>query len=163
MEGGALTGMPRRRSLLHVKLFMNFFNTPSPAGEGNAYSRLYSEIKRLVSLEVENARLIAAEKLTLLLGRIALVAVCFVVSATALVFLSMSVADFLLRGLEPCWTYLIIAAFYIVIIIIAASMRRRLITDPIARFISRVLLDPPATNNSENAMTATHNPPHKEE
>lgn len=143
---------------------MNFFNTQPSADEGNAYSRLYSEVKRLVSLEVENARLIAAEKLTLLLGRIALVAVCFVVSATALVFLSMSVADFLLRGVAPCWTYLIIAAFYIVIIIIAASMRRRLITDPIARFISRVLLDPPATNSPDSTLTGNnHNPTHKEE
>lgn len=135
---------------------MNLFSQQQSTEE-SAYARIYSEVKRLVNLEVENARLLATEKLTLLLGRIALVAVCFVVSATALVFLSMAVADFLLQDLPPRWTYLIIAIFYIFIIIIAASFRRRLIIDPIARFISRVMLDPPTANSPESALTNISN------
>ncbi len=140
---------------------MNFFSQ-QPAEE-SAYSRIYSEVKRLVGLEVENARLMATEKLTLLLGRIALVAVCFVVSTTALIFLSMSAADFLLQGLPARWTYLIIAAFYILIIVIAASFRRQLIIDPIARFISRVLLDPPTPEVKETSVTLTSNTVSEEE
>ncbi|MDE5659767.1 MAG: phage holin family protein [Muribaculaceae bacterium] len=124
-------------------------NTPSNDQE-SAYARLYGEAKRLVHLEIDNARLILTEKLTLLLGRISLVAVAFVVSATALVFLSMSVADFLLRGLEPCWTYLIIGGFYVAIVIIVACFRRVLIVDPIARYISRVILDPPSRKEEKN-------------
>ncbi len=141
---------------------MNLFSQQQST-EDSAYSRIYSEAKRLVGLELENARLLATEKLTLLLGRIALVAVCFVVSATALVFMSMAVADFLLQDLPPRWTYLIIAVFYILIIVIAASFRRRLIIDPIARFISRVLLDPPTPNNQEAALTNISNPGSDEE
>ncbi len=131
---------------------MNFFNNSSSERE-NPYSKISSEVKRLFSLEVENLQLMLTEKLTLLFGRIALVAVCFVVGATALVFLSMSVADFLLRGLAPCWTYLIIAAFYILIIIIAVAFSRKLIVDPIARFISRVILAPPSADKAEGALT----------
>ncbi len=142
---------------------MNLFNNSSSERE-NPYSRISSEVKRLFSLEVENLQLMLTEKLTLLFGRIALVAVCFVVGATALVFLSMSVADFLLRGLAPCWTYLIIAAFYILIIIIAASFRRRLIIDPIARFISRVILAPPSDEKTDAVVTVnTINPENEEE
>lgn len=122
---------------------MDFINNKTYQSEDSAYRKLYAEVKRLISLQFENAKLMLVEKLTLLLGRIALVAVAFVISATALIFLSMSVADFLLRGLEPCWTYLIIGGFYVLLVVLACCFRRRLIVDPIARYISRVILDPP--------------------
>lgn len=122
---------------------MDFINNSSQQQEESAYNKLYTEVKRLVSLYIENTKLLITEKLTLLLGRIALVAVAFVVSATALIFLSMAVADFLLRGLAPCWTYLIIGGFYVMLVAIVCCFRRKLIVDPIARYISRVILDPP--------------------
>lgn len=138
---------------------MDIINNTNPQHEDSAYTLLYGEVKRLCSLQIENARLMLAEKLTLLLGRIALVAVAFVVSTTALIFLSMSVADFLLRGLEPCWTYLIIGAFYLLIVMIAICFRRRLIVDPIARYLSRVILDPPTEKEAKGQhSTAVSNP-----
>lgn len=109
-------------------------------------------------LHFENFRLLAAEKLTLLLSRIAMVAATFVVSATALIFLSIAVADFLLRGLEPCWTYLIIGGFYVVVVILTFVFRRRLIIDPIARYISRIILDPPAEKEPAATSAANTNP-----
>lgn len=129
-------------------------NSSAKQEEESAYAKLYAEVKHLCSLEIENARLLLSEKLTLLLARISLVAVSFVVSATALVFLSMSAADFLLRGLAPCWTYLIIGGFYVLIVIVVACFRRKLITDPIARYISRVVLDPPAPPKEKPAVTS---------
>ncbi len=122
---------------------MDVFNNKTYQSEDSSYRKLYAEVKRLISLQFEHAKLMLVEKLTLLLGRIALVAVAFVISATALIFLSMSVADFLLRGLEPCWTYLIISGFYVLLIVVACCFRRQLIVNPIARYISRVILDPP--------------------
>ncbi|MCM1310212.1 MAG: hypothetical protein NC301_04190 [Bacteroides sp.] len=137
---------------------MDFINNNIPQQEDSAYTKLYGEVKRLVQLNVENVKLLLTEKLTLLLGRIALVAVAFVISATALIFLSMSVADFLLRGLEPCWTYLIIGSFYVLLIIIACCFRRRLIIDPIARYISRVILDPPVEKEVSSSPASTSKP-----
>lgn len=107
-----------------------------------AYRRLYEEIRRLVGLEVENARLIVTEKLTLLFGRIALVAVSFVLSACVIIFLSMSISDLLLESLTPWATYMIVGGFYALLIVILAIFRRQLIIDPIARYLSKVLLDP---------------------
>ena len=107
-----------------------------------AYRRLYEEVKRLVGLEVENARLMLTEKLTLLLGRVTLVAVGFVLSACVIIFLSMSISDLLLESLTPWATYLIVAGFYALLICILALFRRQLIIDPIARYLSLVLLDP---------------------
>lgn len=140
-------------------LAMDFLSNSSAKEEESAYAKLYGEVKRLCVLEVENLRLLLTEKLTLLLGRISLVAVSFVISAAALVFLSMSVADFLLRGLAPCWTYLIIGSFYVLLIVIIACFRRRLIVDPIARYLSRVILDPPAQKQHENTTSALTTPP----
>lgn len=110
------------------------------------YTTLYNQVTRLVSLEVDNAKLMLAEKLTVLLGRIAMAAVAFIISACVLVFVSMGVADLLLRSLPACWTYLIVAAFYFVLVVLALIFRRQIFTDPIARFLSKVILDPPAAH-----------------
>lgn len=107
-----------------------------------AYRRIYHETRRLVSLEVEDAKLMLTEKLTLLLGRVTLVAVAFVLSACVVIFLSMSISDLLLKSFSPWVTYMIVAAFYAVLICVVALFRRQLIVDPIARYISKVILDP---------------------
>ncbi len=119
----------------------------------STYARLYQEVKRLANLEIENARLLITEKLTLLLGRVTLVAVSFVMCTCALIFLSMSLSDWLLCNLEPCWTYLIVGGLYILLAIVCFLLRRQLIIDPIARYISRVILDPPA---SKTQAVITH-------
>ncbi len=116
-----------------------------------SYQRLLRECKRLVNLEVENAKLALAEKLTLLLGRIALTASCFVIAACVVIFLSMSIADLLLRSLEPWATYMIVAGFYSLLIIIVIACRRTLIIDPIARYITLVLLSPDRPTKSTSA------------
>ena len=59
------------------------------ANSSEAYRRLYDETRRLIGLEVENARLLLTEKLTLLFGRVTLVAVCFVLAVCVIIFLSM--------------------------------------------------------------------------
>lgn len=110
--------------------------------EKSPYVQLIDEGKRLMNLEIENVRLLVTEKLTLLLGRVTLVAVTFVIATCALIFLTMSAADFLLQELPPRWTYMIVGGFYVLLVVIAAVCRRQLIVDPIARYLSRVILDP---------------------
>ncbi|MBD5364433.1 MAG: phage holin family protein [Bacteroides sp.] len=107
-----------------------------------AYRRIFDEVRRLVNLEVEDAKLMLTEKLTLLLGRVTLVAVAFVLSVCVVIFLSMSISDLLLKSFSPWVTYLIVALFYAVLVGIVALFRRQLIVDPIARYISQVILDP---------------------
>ncbi len=65
----------------------------------------------------------------------------------------MSLSDWLLCNLEPCWTYLIVGGLYILLAIVCFLLRRQLIIDPIARYISRVILDPPA---SKTQAVSTH-------
>lgn len=123
---------------------IDIFKPRQQRDPGEPYRRLIEEVRKLVSLEVENARLMLTEKLTLLFGRIALVAVCFILAACVVIFLSMSVSDLLLQSLSPWATYMIVAGFYALLILILALCRKALIIDPIARYLSSVLLDPPA-------------------
>lgn len=121
----------------------------------DAYRRIYDETRRLVNLEVENARLVLTEKLTLLFGRVTLVAVSFVLAVCVLIFLSMSISDLLLERFTPWVTYLIVAVFYALLVTIVALFRRQLIIDPIARYISKVILDPrPSSKRAERSQSA---------
>ena len=108
-----------------------------------AYMSLWQSLQRLFNLEVDNAKMLITEKLTVLTARLAVCFVVFVVGTCTLIFASMGVADILLEDLPPRWTYLIIAGFYALVMIILIAFRRRVFINPIARFMSRVILDPP--------------------
>lgn len=109
----------------------------------NSYSKIYAEVKKLCALEIENAKLLLTEKLTLLVAKVMLTAVVFVLSTAAMIFVSMALADFLLRTLSPAATYSIVGLFYIIVAVLIAVFRKSLIIDPVARYVSRVILDPP--------------------
>lgn len=132
----------------------------------NSYSKIYAEVKKLCSLEIENARLLLTEKLTLLVAKIMLTAVVFVLSTAAMIFISMALADFLLRTLSPAATYSIVGLFYILVAVIIALLRKSLIIDPVARYISRVVLDPPecrAERHEEKALEKSTSQTHSDE
>lgn len=111
---------------------------------------LWHSLQRLFNLEVDSAKMLVAEKLTVLTARLAVCFVVFVVGTCTLIFASMAVADFLLEDLPPRWTYLTIAGFYALVIIILIAFRRRVFVNPIARFMSKVILDPPEAEAERN-------------
>lgn len=132
----------------------------------NSYSKIYAEVKKLCSLEIENARLLLTEKLTLLVAKIMLTAVVFVLSTAAMIFVSMALADFLLRTLSPAATYSIVGLFYIIVAVLIAVFRKSLIVDPVARYVSRVVLDPPECRDErreEKALEKSTSHNHKAE
>ena len=68
---------------------------------------LWMQLRKLFNLEVDNAKMLLTEKLTVLVARITVCAVTFVVGTCTLIFASMGVADILLENLPARWTYLI--------------------------------------------------------
>lgn len=120
----------------------------------NSYHKIFSEVRRLCNLQIENGKLMLTEKLTLLVAKITLTAVVFVMATAAMIFVSIAVAHLLLRSMSPVATYAIVGAFYVIIAIIAMIFRRQLIVDPIARYISRVILDPPACKEDHGAQNS---------
>lgn len=120
-----------------------------PENQNNIYKSLWQQLRNLFNMEVDSAKLFITEKLTLLVTSIAFYAALFVMGTCVLVFLSIGVADILMHDLPYYWAYIIIAGFYLLIILILIAFRRQLITDPIARFLSRVILDPPQTHDNK--------------
>ncbi len=117
------------------------------SSESNANSGLTSAIGRYVKLLVEDTRLNVAEKLTRLLSAVAVSAILLILALVALVFISIGISLLLTPYLSPVWSFLIVAAFYLLLIGGLLIFKNQIIVDPIARFLSSLLLDPPAPSN----------------
>lgn len=105
-------------------------------------------VGRYVRLLLEDARLSAAEKLTRLLAAVALAAILIIFGTVALLFVSLGVSQLLAESMNEMWAYLIVAAFYVVAFAVLILARRTLLVDPIARFVSKLILPPPSDPDS---------------
>lgn len=106
----------------------------------NNYTRLWDMIKRYVSLNIENVKLSAAEKITLVLSAMAMIMGGVLLGVTLLFFLSLAVVQFIAPYLGMGWAYMIMAGFVALLFIVVYLLRKPLIYNPVARFISRVVL-----------------------
>ena len=81
--------------------------------------------KRLISLYIENVKLTAAEKLTVVM----------------LAFLSGACIE-LLALVLPAWaSYAILGGFFLLLVVLVIAFRKHIIVNPIARFVSRLVFD----------------------
>ncbi len=104
---------------------------------------LSSSVLRYLRLLIEDARLATAEKLTMLLSAVAFFALLVIVGVVALVFISIGIGQFLTATVAPVWAYTYIAGFYVLVFLALIIFRRALFVDPIARFISRLIVEAP--------------------
>lgn len=118
---------------------------PSPA---DSFTGLSHNIKKLGLLYIEKARLKATDKITILLSSMAFTAMIIVLTLVLLIFVSLGVGHLLATSISPHMAYLYVAGFYLILLIGAVMCRKKLIIDPISRFISRLLIDPPADNEN---------------
>ena len=115
----------------------------------NNYTLLYRLAMRLFNLKVEDARLVLAVKITRLLGAIVYLFIGFMLLLCLLGFLAVGVAQLLCEVMSPIGAYAIIAAFYLVLLCVIVMAKKQLIMNPIARFISRLIVEPPKTHRHE--------------
>ena len=112
-------------------------------------------VGKYLSLLVEDTRLNVAEKLTRLLSTIALASLLTIIVTVAMVFVSIAVAFALAESLSPLWSFIIVAGFYIVLLIVLVACRKALLINPIARFLSSILLEPPTKKEPANDQSTT--------
>lgn len=110
---------------------------------------LFDSLKRLVTLQLDYARLTAAEKMTVLLSTIAFFAVVGVLGTLVLIFVSIGVGHLLASTVAREAGYLYVAAFYLVLFVMLFVFRKKLIVDPIARFITMLFVKPPEDSSHE--------------
>lgn len=111
--------------------------------------RASHSLRRLATLYLENAKITTAEKLTMFCTAATVGVICLVLGLFALAFITVAMIELLALAI-PVWaSYLIFAGVYGAIILTLILLREPLIMNPIARFMSRLLLEPDNTRETD--------------
>lgn len=110
------------------------------SGTGN---RGIDEIKNYVSMEVEYAKISLVEKLAEIFSTIAIVAIVLIMCSGVLFYLSFSFVAYMdeILGSEVL-AYLVVSGLIALLLLLLIVLRKWLVINPIARFLSRLLLTP---------------------
>lgn len=103
-------------------------------------SGIWAEIKETVSLNIEYAKLTATEKLAIMLSICALAAVVLVLVSFVIFLISLGLMLLLAKSTGLFGACMIMAGIYAILIVIVILLRRQLIVNPVARFISQLIL-----------------------
>ncbi len=140
----------------HIKLNFKIANmglfSKRPEGEstGAQMRRASAILMSNVRLTVEDLRLTAAEKLTVLFSTVTYFALLLIVGTVALVFVSIGIGHWLAATVAPLMAYLYIALFYILVLVVLVVFKRQLLIDPICRFVTRLIVEPPRPESDQN-------------
>lgn len=104
------------------------------------YIKLWDSLKSFLSLKAEDIKLLICEKATVLISTLIVCVVATILGAAILFFLTFAAAQWIGESLGLAWAYFIIAGFYVLLIALVFLLRRPLILDPVARFITKVIL-----------------------
>lgn len=105
------------------------------------FDALKSSLKRLMALYLESAKLTVAEKLTLLLSAAVVFVVGFIMIAFAVTFGAVALLELLETALSPIAASAILAGFFLLVAILFFVLRKPLVINPMARFLSRLIMD----------------------
>ena len=110
------------------------------ADSPNSFTSLWAEARAYFENNIEYARLTAAEKLAVLLTSMAVAAVLGVLGCLIFFFLSMAVIYWLATVMPTALAYALMGALYVVAFILIFVFRKQWLINPIARFVSKVIL-----------------------
>ncbi|MDE7081894.1 MAG: phage holin family protein [Muribaculaceae bacterium] len=110
---------------------------------------VYDTARRWISLEIQYAKLTAAEKITILLSTLILGAVCMLLGMVILILFSFSLVDLFKTFLHPALAYLSVGGILVVLIALIVILRRPLLENPISRLISKLILEIKPRDNEQ--------------
>lgn len=120
-------------------------------------SKISEEIKEIFSqsltwakLELEYVKLTAAEKLVVLVSSLILCAILAILLMPIMIMLLFALADVFKLIMAPALAYLCVAGIVVLLILAIYLMRRPLVINPIARFITKVMLDKDEAKDRDN-------------
>lgn len=109
----------------------------------NINSKIPTSLRKLIKLYCLDARLSVTRRLTMLMSSL-MTAVVVILLIMAIIICGTLALGFELRQyMSPAAAYGIIAGGYLLLIIIVLALKRTLIVNPLARLLSRALLDEP--------------------
>lgn len=121
----------------------------------NEIRTLWQLVRKYLKLQLENFRLVSTEKSAILISSGVVALIIGFLLAVALLFFSVGLVFLLAKVLPVFWCFIIIGLIYAILGAIVFVMRNTLITNPIARFLSRLFLDDPSKDDGNT--TNLHN------
>ncbi len=100
-------------------------------------------LKKYIELNIDNMRLSAAEVISTILASAAFYCAAMTIALASLGFLTVGLVNLLAVIFSFYWAFIILSAFYLLLFIIMYILRKRLFYNPIARFISKLIVNPP--------------------
>lgn len=128
-------------SICRKPIMSMFTKSASEPKEAGRFDNIKSSLKRIIELYIENAKLTAAEKLTLLISTAVIFLICFIFITIALAFVGIALLNLLELALSPILSAIIMAGLFIVLALLVYLLRVKLIINPTARFISKLIMD----------------------
>lgn len=117
--------------------------------ESSSVDALIETVKRYLHLRVEQVKFLGTEKLSIILAAMVFLMVTILLAVIAVCYFSVALLQLLQSCVGIVWAGVIMGVVMLLLIGLVYMMRRRWILDPIARFLSRVLLDD-KDDNTEN-------------
>ena len=102
---------------------------------------LFAQGKRFVSLEIEYAKLTLSEKFTILFSAMVIGMVTLLLGVVVLILLSFSLVELFKLMMAPALAYLTVSGIISLLIFGFYLLRKPLLINPLARFISKLILD----------------------
>lgn len=103
---------------------------------------------RLAGLYLDVAKFSAAEKITVLISALTTGLLMLALGMGVLMFCTLCLVHLLARVMPIYIVYIIIAALLAMLAAIIYLMRTSLIVNPVARFVSRLFLNPPKSDKN---------------
>lgn len=95
---------------------------------------------RLFKLYIDYAKLTVAERLTILLSAGIVMLMCIILTVFSLAYFADAICAALSTALPPWASYAILGGFFLLLAVLVYVLRRPLIVNPIAKFISKLLM-----------------------
>lgn len=103
------------------------------------YAGVKNRLRRLLGLYIEKTKLTLSERLTLLMGAIMLMVTLAMLGTIALLFFSGAIFELFCLCLPPIAAWALVGAIYVILMVVIYLLRRKLIFDPVARFVSKLI------------------------
>lgn len=120
---------------------LNSSTRDTDGSQTGKFDALKGSLRRLIALYIENAKLTAAEKLTVLLSAAVLFVALFMLATIAIAFAAVALLELLQLALSPIAAAAILAGVFLLIAILIFVLRKPLIINPTARFMSKLIMD----------------------
>ena len=119
-------------------------------------TKITDEIKELLTqsvnwakLEVEYLKLTAAEKIIILLSMMVIGIVVLILLLPAILMFLFALAQVFIGFMPVAVAYVCVGAIVLILLGLLVIFRKHLVINPVAKFISKVLLDTPGSKSSK--------------